>query len=219
MHLLNKSHIDIAVIGAGNVGRAIGEAWLKKGRSVVYGVPDPGSRKYEQFPKNRLATPAEAAAQTEVIALATPWQATEAACNALGPLDGKMIIDCTNPLVMTSDGLQLAVGLTTSGGERVAGWCKGASVFKTLNQVGFEVMADTSKLARTPVMFVAGDDDARKPRVLALISDLGFEAIDAGPLKSARLLEPYGLLWIDLALKRGLKRDFAFSLTRPINQA
>jgi hypothetical protein len=55
-------------------------------------------------------------------------------------------------------------------------------------------------------MFVAGDDDAQKPAVLGLVGDLGFEAVDAGPLRVARLLEPYGMLWIDQAL---IITDFA----------
>jgi hypothetical protein len=63
-------------------------------------------------------------------------------------------------------------------------------------------------------MFVAGDDDARKPAVLALVSKIGFEAIDAGPLRIARLLEPFAMLWIDQALLRGRGQDFAFTITR-----
>jgi predicted dinucleotide-binding enzyme len=62
------------------------------------------------------------------------------------------------------------------------------------------------------VMFVAGDDAANKPRVIDLIAGLGFEAVDAGPLRNARLLEAHAMLWIDLALKRGLGRDFAFAI-------
>jgi 8-hydroxy-5-deazaflavin:NADPH oxidoreductase len=62
-------------------------------------------------------------------------------------------------------------------------------------------------------MFVAGDDDAKKPAVLSLVASLGFEAVDAGPLRNARHLEAYGMLWIDQALYRGRGRSFAFALT------
>jgi 8-hydroxy-5-deazaflavin:NADPH oxidoreductase len=62
-------------------------------------------------------------------------------------------------------------------------------------------------------MFVAGDDVPRKPVVMSLIAKLGFEAIDAGPLRIARLLEAYGMLWIDQALNRGRGRNFAFAIT------
>jgi hypothetical protein len=67
---------------------------------------------------------------------------------------------------------------------------------------------------RRAVIFVCGDDDASKPTVLKLATDLGFEAIDAGRLVSARLLEPYAMLWIHLANAQGLGRDFAFSMLR-----
>jgi predicted dinucleotide-binding enzyme len=116
---------------------------------------------------------------------------------------------------MGPDGPELALGFARSAGELVQSWCPGASVFKTLNQVGFEVMADASKLPHEPVMFVAGDDAAAKPRVMDRSRDLSFEAVDAGPLKIARLLEPYGMLWINLANNQGLPRTFAFRLIRP----
>ena len=64
------------------------------------------------------------------------------------------------------------------------------------------------------VMFVCGDDEASKPTVLRLVSDIGFEAVDAGGSAVARLLEPFGMLWIHLALVRGLGRDWAFGVLR-----
>ena len=87
-------------------------------------------------------------------------------------------------------------------------------MFKAFNTTGYNNMEDLSGYAATPAMFVAGDDAAEKPAVLGLVRDLGFEAIDAGPLRIARLLEPYGMLWIDQALNRGAGRDFAFAMVR-----
>jgi predicted dinucleotide-binding enzyme len=63
-------------------------------------------------------------------------------------------------------------------------------------------------------MFVAGDDADKKPVVMSLIADLGFQAVDAGPLIAARLLEPLGMLWIELAMQRDHARDFAFAMVR-----
>jgi 8-hydroxy-5-deazaflavin:NADPH oxidoreductase len=103
-----------------------------------------------------------------------------------------------------------------SGAERVAGWVAGACVFKTLNQTGAENMADAGVYHPKPVMFVAGDDAAKKPIVMGLVADLGFEAIDAGPLIAARLLEPFGMLWIELAMQHGQGREFAFAAVRRI---
>ena len=201
----------IAVIGAGNVGGSLGRVWSKRGHQVRYGVPNPADAKYRDLP---AATPDAAAADAEAIVLATPWPATEAAIRGLGDLSGRLVIDCTNPLGMGTDGLGLVVGHSISGGELVAQWAPGAAVFKTFNTTGFNNMADLSDYQVTPVMFVAGDDAARKPAVMGLVRDIGFEAIDAGPLRIARLLEPYAMLWIDQALNRGAGRDFAFAVVR-----
>ncbi|HVH80062.1 MAG TPA: NAD(P)-binding domain-containing protein, partial [Stellaceae bacterium] len=166
----------IAIIGAGNVGQAVGQGWAKHGHEVRYGVRDPADPKYRGL---AAAPSAEAAANAEVIVLSTPWPATETAVKGLGDLSGRIVIDCTNPLGMTPDGLGLVLGFTTSGGELVANWATGASVFKAFNTTGFNNMADPSGYAIAPAMFVAGDDEAKKPRVMGLVRDLGFEAIDA----------------------------------------
>ena len=94
------------------------------------------------------------------------------------------------------------------------GWAKGASVFKTLNTTGFANMADPVFHGVKSIMFVAGDDAANKPKVIALVGDLGFDVVDGGPLRNARLLEAHAMLWVDLALARGLGRDWAFARVR-----
>lgn len=205
----------IAIIGAGNVGAGLGRNWAARGHAVTFGLRDPAAEKYAPFAASgRLATPAEAAKDAEAVLLATPWHQTEAAIAGLGDLTGRLVLDATNPLAMGPAGLGLAFGHSDSAGERVAGWAKGASVFKTLNTTGAENMGDPSGYPVRPVMFVAGDDAARKPQVLSLVADLGFDAVDAGPLANARLLEAHAMLWIDLALKRGLGRSIAFALVR-----
>jgi predicted dinucleotide-binding enzyme len=206
--------MKIAIIGAGNVGQALGRRFARTGHEVVYGVRDPSAAKHARLAHPRLAL-GDAAKASEAVVLATPWPATESACRALGPLAGKIVLDCTNPLARGSSGIDLAVGHTTSGGEMVAGWCPGAAVFKAFNTVGFEHMAAPERLNARPVMFVAGDDAAKKPQVLTLVENTGFEAVDAGPLRNARLLEPFALLWIDQALIRGRGRDWAFAIARP----
>jgi predicted dinucleotide-binding enzyme len=203
----------LGIIGAGNVGRALGEVWRRGGHDVRYGVPDPGAAKYADLAP-RIFAPADAVRDAAAIVLATPWPATEAALRGLEDLAGKIVIDCTNPLGMGPDGLQLVLGFNTSAGEHVAGWLPGASVFKTLNTTGAGNMDRAAAFPQKPMMPVAGDDAAAKPKVMALVAALGFEPVDAGPLKNARLLEPFGMVWIDQAMKRGRGRDFAFALTR-----
>ena len=211
--------MKIAIIGAGNVGGALGTNWANKGHDIVFGVRDPKAEKIQALLKTiggkaKATTAAEAAAGADVIVLSTPWPATEAAIRSMGNLKGKILLDATNPLTRGPDGIGLEIGHAISGGEKVQGWAAGASVFKTLNTTGFGNMANPVFKGVKSVMFVAGDDAAAKPKVMALVGDLGFEVIDAGPLRNARLLEAHAMLWIDLALVRGQGRDFAFGILR-----
>jgi predicted dinucleotide-binding enzyme len=132
----------------------------------------------------------------------------------MGDLKNKILLDAINPLAMGPDGLNLEIGHNISAGEKIQAWATGASVFKTLNTTGFGNMADPVFHGVKSVMFVAGDDAANKPKVIELVAALGFEVVDAGPLRNARLLEAHAMLWIELALKRGLGRNWAFALLR-----
>ncbi|GAB4474618.1 NADPH-dependent F420 reductase [Erythrobacter tepidarius] len=204
----------IAIIGAGTVGSALARGLKGKGHSVTLGVRDPSSPKALALAGQAeagLALPAEAAAASDIVILALPWSGAEEAVKALGDLSGKIVVDCTNPLAMVDGELVLTMGHATSGGETVAGWLPGAKVVKTLNTVGAEMMEDNAALAHRPVMFMAGDDAAAKAKVADLLSDLGFAPLDAGDITKSRLLEPFGLVWINQALFRGKGRNWAFA--------
>jgi 8-hydroxy-5-deazaflavin:NADPH oxidoreductase len=212
--------MKLGIIGAGNVGGTLGTAWAQKaGHDIFFGVRDPNSEKTQALVKKlagkaRAGSAGEAAAFGDFIVLTTPWPAAEPVIRSMGDLRGKILLDATNPLAMGPDGLGLEIGHSISAGEKVQGWAAGASVFKTLNTTGFGNMAEPIYHGVKSVMFVAGDDAASKPKVIALVADLGFDVIDAGPLRNARLLEAHAMLWIDLALKRGLGRDWAFARVR-----
>jgi predicted dinucleotide-binding enzyme len=197
----------IAIVGRGQVGTALGAGWTRAGHDVVYGVRSPGA------PDE--ATVAAAAADAEAVVIATPFAAAPDALAAAGDLAGRIVIDCTNPLAMRDGRLGLALGHDTSGAEELAAMAPSARVFKTLNQAGAEILGGAGAFDTRPVMFVAGDDAAGKAAVLGLVSDLGFDAVDAGPLAGARLLEPLAMLWIDQALARGAGRRFAFARIAP----
>ncbi len=209
----------IAVIGAGSVGSALGGAFAALSHTVRYGVRDPGSPRHaglsDGVPSASVHAVDEAVAPAEFVIVATPWPATEAAIASAGNLSGKIVLDCTNPLVMRDGSLALEIGHDRSGGEAVAGWAKGASVFKVFNTTGASNMASASRFYQQPLMLVAGDDAERKPKVLELVRSLEFEPVDLGGLAAARLLEPMALIWITLAFK-GLGSDFAFALEHPV---
>lgn len=210
--------MQIAIIGAGNVGGALGTAWAGKGHGIVYGVRRPDDAKVKALVqqaggKARATALAGSAEGVEVVVLATPWAATEAAIRAAGGLAGKIVLDCTNPLAATPAGVSLALGHSASGGETVQLWAPAAKVVKTLNTTGYGNMADARFPGGKAAMFYCGDDAAAKRTAHALVGELGFAPVDAGPLTAARLLEPLAMLWISLAMK-GMGRDFAFALLR-----
>jgi 8-hydroxy-5-deazaflavin:NADPH oxidoreductase len=208
-HDPKEPDIKLAIIGAGNVGSALGTAWRNRGHDVTFGVRNPDDSKYASL--GVVTTNESAVTPADVVVLCTPWQGTQQAVQSCGDLSGKTLIDCTNPL--TPDFAGLEIGHTTSGAEQVAQWAAGARVCKAMNQIGAAMM-DGPELPAKPVMFVCGDDDEAKSVTAGLVNDLGFETVDAGQLTLARLLEPYALLWIHLALRRGFGTNFGFGLLR-----
>jgi NADPH-dependent F420 reductase len=209
--------MTIGIIGSGNVGGTLGTRWAKAGHDIVYGTRDPQANDIKQLlaqagGKARAATLQEAARASDVLLLAMPWNATQSVLAGLGDLAGKTLIDATNPLLADLSGLD--TGTTTSAAEKVAAWARGAKVVKAFNTVGANIMANPSFGAERPVLFYCGDDAQAKQTAKQLAEAIGFEALDAGPLTQARLLEPFALLWISLALKYGYGRDIAFKLLR-----
>lgn len=206
--------MQIAIIGAGTVGGAIARGLKGKGHDVTIGTRAPHGPEALMLAAEtaaHTALPAQAAANADIIILALPWAAAETALRELGDVTGKTVIDCMNPLGMVNGTLGLTIGHCTSGGETVAGWLPDAHVVKTLNQVGAEIMARNDHLPHRPVMFMAGDSDAAKGKAAALLAALGFEALDAGGLDMARLLEPLAMVWINQALVRGKGRNWALA--------
>lgn len=201
--------MKIAVIGAGNVGATLGRRFAEVGYSVVFGVPRP-----EEYADADLAGPAmavtEAAIDADAVLLAVPYVAAKGVIEACGGLAGKIVIDATNPLGMTPEGLSLTAGFSTSGAEELAVAAPDARFVKCFNQTGFANMATPAG----SMIFVCGDDAEANEAVRKLASDIGFDAIAIGGLAKARLLEPLAMLWIHLSATTDLKRDFAFKIYR-----
>jgi 8-hydroxy-5-deazaflavin:NADPH oxidoreductase len=203
----------IAIVGAGNVGQALGKGWRQSGHEVSYAVREATTNKVNALSADgaRVVAMEAAAASADVVVLAVPWPAVHDALAALGALDGKILVDATNPLAAKLD---LAVGFDDSAGETVARLAPGARVVKAFNTTGAENMANARGFAMKPMMPVAGDDPVAKDVVRTLAEELGFEAVDAGPLAMSRQLEPLAVLWIKLASAQGFGRNFAFALAR-----
>lgn len=197
--------MNIAIIGPGNVGKALGEGFAKHGHAVVYGAKDTA--------KNPEAKPIQEAAKgADVVVLAVPYSAAKEVLASLGDLAGKTVIDATNAVKADFAGLVFAND--TSQGEMVQHWAPRAHVVKAFNTVGYNIMENTTFPDGKPVMLYCGDDAGAKKQVHQLATELGFDPVDAGPLTQARVLEPFAMLWISLAYQAGLGREFAFQLIR-----
>lgn len=209
--------MKIGIIGSGNVGGTLGARWAQIGHEVTFSSRNPNSDVMKQLVARAggnasAAKPADVARDNEVLLLSTPWLATREAIASLGDLSGKILIDLTNALLPNLQGLEL--GNTTSAGEQVAAWAPGAKVVKAFNTVGFNIMENPAFASDKAVMFYSGDDAGAKQTVKQLTIELGFDAVDAGPLRQARVLEPFALLWISLAYGCGYGREIAFKLLR-----
>lgn len=210
--------MDIAILGAGNVGGALGKLWAAKGHRVMFGVPDPLGAKTQSLVKSigaqaQAGSVKEAAASAGMVVLATPWPAAQDAIGSAGDLAGKIVVDCTNPLAADLSGL--VIGTSNSAAEEVARWAKGAKVVKAFNTIGADNFGKPKFGAEAAGMFICGDDAAAKSQVGGLAAELGFDVVDAGPLTAARYLEPLAMLWIHLAFKQGWgPAGHAFKLLR-----
>lgn len=209
--------MHIAIIGSGNVGKALATRWLTAGHTIIFGSRSAHGERMQEILTQMGAhatatTQAEAAAQAAVVVLAIPSHGFQEIVAGLGNLDGKVVIDCINPLTATFDGVTL--GTTTSVAEQVAALLPGASVVKAFNHIGAGVMLDPQVGERAATLFICGDDAAAKQTVNSLATEIGFAVEDAGALTAARLLEPLAALWVSLAYTRGLGPNIAFALLR-----
>jgi 8-hydroxy-5-deazaflavin:NADPH oxidoreductase len=213
--------MNIAIIGAGNVGGTLGSRWAKNRHKVTFGIRNPSDDKVQTAVSAggvnaKAASIADAVRSAEVVVLTVPWEGAQAAIQSAGDLNGKILIDCTNPVIMGVEGLKkgLVVGHSTSAGEQVASWAKGAKVVKAFNTTGAGNMANPGYGSHNATMFICGDDAKAKGIVKELSDELGFDTIDAGPLTAARLLEPTAMLWIHLAFACGMGMNFSFKVLK-----
>ncbi len=206
----------IAVLGAGNVGGALARIWSKAGHEVVFGLPDPQSERARQAldytPGVRALDNKAAANSAEIVALSVPWPAAQKAIQMCGDLAGKILIDCTNPLLPDLSGL--ALGVSTSAAEQVASWAPTARLVKAFNTIGAACFGNAQFGDLEADGFLCGDDADAKATVWGLIEDAGLNPVDVGSLIHARWLEPIAMLWIDLAVNQKQGANHAFKLLR-----
>lgn len=207
--------MKIAIVGSGNIGAGLARPWAK-GHEVTFAARDPNDAELGALAKEigaKVATIADAVRAAEVVTLAMPYGALADVVAAGGDWKGKIVIDCTNAVERGPAGMSLKYGHTTSSAEELAKTIPGAHVIKSFNAQGAENLANPVYGGVAASNFFCGDDAAAKAKVKSLIEAIGFEAIDVGPLSSARLVEPAMLLWMMSSRAVG-SRDIAFKVLR-----
>lgn len=191
----------IAMIGTGSVGGALGPRFAGLGERIVYGSRTPAAERVAALVERtgagtKALAPEAAARACGTIVLAVPFSAVEPLLRSFGNLDGKLIIDVTNPLGV-SDGREVAIAVPAgSGGELVQSLAPGAHVVKAFNTIYYTVMAVPETAGGPVSVLISGDDAAAKGRVAALAAGLGFEPVDVGALRTARYTEAMALLLV-----------------------
>jgi predicted dinucleotide-binding enzyme len=194
----------IGILGSGLMGGKLGTIFARAGHKVVFSYAH-SERKLERLAReaghNALAgTPAEATHDADALLLAVHWSRVDDVLKQAGDVSGKVIVSCSLP--MNKSDTELVVAHTSSGAERLARKIRKAFLVSAFNTVPSEVLFSVfegRRKGRRPNLVYCGDSPKAKETAVRLIRDVGFEAIDAGPLRMARNIEPFALLIAQLA--------------------
>ncbi len=190
----------IAIIGTGDVARALGPEFAAQGHTIVYGSRSPDSGKARDLVAETgehasVATQADSVVGADIVVLAVPGLLVGEITEGLGDLSGKIIIDPTNPL--QRDGLQLTHGVATSNTEIIQAIAPDAKVVKAFNTLNWKTMIEPATSGGPVSIPLAGNSGSAKKTVAELVSGMGLEPIDVGGVENARWVEGMLILWIN----------------------
>ncbi len=204
--------MKVAIIGAGNVGKALATSITRAGHEVTMSASTPESAKQAAEEVGAQAAPsnADATRDAEVVILAVPFvgAADEVAQEIRDEVAGKTVVDVTNPLKPDYSGLATE---GSSAAEEFQKKLPEAKVVKAFNTIFASNQANPSPDIDG---FVAGDDDKAKQKVISLIESIGFSPVDVGPLQAARHLEGMAHINIGLNAQNGWSWTSAWKLDR-----
>ena len=204
--------MNIAIIGTGNIGTALGRSWAKAGHKIHLGVRDLENFKGKEMlglANVTLHSIGEAVKLSEVILIAAIPPATADIVDAMGNVSGKIIIDTMNSVRTKPEGYNDTF-------EALTVLAQGAEVVKCFNSTGFENMTNPVYPGDMHIdMFMAGDSKTAKETVKQLAKDAGFgDCYDFGGNDKEILLEQFALIWINLAMMQGNGRNMAFKILK-----
>ena len=194
--------MKVGVLGSGDVAKVLGAGFLKHGHEVVMGTRTIAklAEWQKQNPKGKVGSFADAAKFGELVVLAVKGNAAAEVLLAAGSknLDGKPIIDATNPIAdapPTNGVLKFFTHLDESLMERLQQEFPAAHFVKAFNSVGSALMVNPQFKAGKPTMFICGNDESAKRIVNGVLEQFGWETTDMGKVEAARAIEPLCMLW------------------------
>ena len=205
----------IGILGSGLMGAKLGTLFAWAGHDVVFSYAR-SERKLERLAREaghgaRAGTPAEAARASDVLLLAVHWSRVGDVLKQAGNLAGKVIVTCSMP--MNADNTELVIARTSSGAEALAKKVRRARVVAAFGTIPSEVLFgvfEARRRKRRPSLVYYGDDRGAKRVAAKLIRDVGFDPVDAGPLRVARYAEPFTMLIAQLAYEENARPELAY---------
>ena len=187
--------MNIVIVGAGNVGRALAGGWHKTGHRVTFAVRDPDKAGLAELKAQGfgIARTEAASAPADVVVLAVPWQAVPATIKSLGAPAGKIVVDATNYYPQRDGQIPELDDGSIGSSELLARDLPGSRVVKAMNTMSYVRLAREAKPAGAAgrlAIPLAGDDLPAKEIVSGLIDDMGFDPVDAGTLADGRNQQP-----------------------------
>jgi predicted dinucleotide-binding enzyme len=209
----------VGILGSGLMGGKLGTLFARSGHEVVFSYAR-SMEKLKKLAKDakgnaRAGTPREAAQDADALLLAVHWLRMDDVLHHAGDLSGKVILTCSLPMDAGNTGL--VIGRTTSGAEEFAKKVPKAKIVCAFNTVPSEVFFGVyaaRRKADRPSLVYCGDDARSKEVAAVLIRDMGFEPVDAGPLRIARYTEPFALLMGQLAYEGNDGPELAYRFER-----
>jgi len=209
----------IGILGSGLMGGKLGTIFARAGHEVVFSYARSNDKlkrlARDAKGKARAGTPREAAQEADVLLLAVHWSQIDDVLKQAGDMSGKVIITCCLP--MDVGNTKLIIGTTTSGAEEFAKKVPRAHVVLAFNTVPSEVLSgvfESKEKDTRPSLVYCGDNQSAKNVAAKLIHDAGFDAVDAGGLRSARYTEPFALLVGELAYGGDAGPELAYRFVR-----
>jgi 8-hydroxy-5-deazaflavin:NADPH oxidoreductase len=207
--------MKIAIIGAGNVGKALATSALKAGHKVTLSAasPESAAEAAKATGAHAAKTNIDAVDDAELVIIAVPYDKLGEVFRGLGSsVDGKVVVDATNHVNAQNPGEVLGAA---SNAEEIQKRHPKVLVVKAFNYAFASRMAEPKVDGVRLDGFVAGDDQAAKDKALELVESIGFRPIDAGPLVMARVLEGMALLGVTLQIRHGWPWQNGWKLVGP----